>query len=214
MDEQVSKIAQKGVNMRTIITFDKVCDRQDLIPLMETRKRGLEPYMMDRTDMFWAKVHITDDFLNADLSYCIDHGYGGNFGTFTLSLQYGSKLLDSSSIREKILTKWYQSEECQLALKWIANLTEAGYYDHGCIGAPKLNAGRCPHCWGSWERGTSHPHTYLLDWNHKGEKRLIHHHKLMEKTIKELGLTKMGVSGLPDIPSLEELGELEPVIVQ
>jgi len=198
--------------MRTNITFDLMCDRQDLIPLMETRRLGLEPYMIDRTDMYWAKVHVTDDGLTADLSYCIDPDHKVP-GAWHLSFQYGSKLLDTQETRDKVAAKWGTSIEKLKADTWAKNLIDAGYFDHGRAYSPHVNAAQCPHCKSLFEVGTSHPHTWLIGWNSKDEKRLIYHHKLMEKTIKELGLVKQGVSGLPDIPSLEELGELEAVIM-
>lgn len=194
------------------MTFDKISDRQDLIGYMQARKLGLEPYMYDRTDMYWAHVHVTDDGLVAKLSYCIDSPRSFP-AAWSLSLQYGSKLLDTEKLRAKVLLRWANSTERVKADGWMKNLADAGYFDHGWCWAPNANVGKCPQCGHTFEKGTSHPHTWLKDWNHKGEKRLIHHHKLLEKKIKELGLTKSGVSGLPDVPSLEELGELEPVTI-
>lgn len=202
--------------MRTEVTFDRISDRQDLIPLMETRRLGLEPYMMDRDDMYWAHVSITDDGLKAQLSYCMDVStinLADGCIFWTLSKQYGPDLLDTQAVRDRVSSKWVNSEEGKQARQWVQNLIDAGYYDHGRSGSPNGNYGRCPHCNRQFEKGTSHPHTYLVDWNHKGEKEIIYHHRLMEKEIKEKGLTKQGVSALPDIPSLEEIGELEPVTI-
>lgn len=199
---------------KVVVKFEIIADRQDLIPLMETRRLGLEPYMWDRDDMYWAKVHIKDEGLEADLSYCINPKIlVGGIG-WTLSKQYGPDILDTQEVRDKVAGKWGQSIEMSRAQQWVQNLIDAGYYDHGRAHSPNCNAGECPHCGSLFERGTSHPHTYLKNWNYKGEKRIIYHHKLMEKTIKEQGLTKLGVSGLPDIPSLEELGKLEVVVVE
>lgn len=201
---------------KTTIRFEPMSDRQDLIQAMEARRLGLEPYMYDRDDMYWAMVTIVDEGLKAEMTYCIDAEQPiveGNIG-WTLTRQFGTSLLESPELYDSIMKKWKQSEEMAEAKRLVYNLVEAGYYDHGRAGAPNLNAGRCPHCGGLFEKGTSHPHTYLQDWNFTGEKRLIHHHKLMEKIIREKGLHKMGISGLPDIPSLEELGELEPAIIQ
>ncbi len=197
---------------KVTVKFDRICDRQDLIKVMEARKLGLEPYMMDRDDMYWAKVHIVDEGLDANISYCIDYSERSEDG-WSFTKQYGPDVLDSVTVREKVRRKWMVSEESISASKWVDNLIEAGYYDHGRCGGKNTNAGRCPHCGFLFEKGTSHPHTYLIDWNHKGEKEIIYHHRLMEKTIKELGLTKLGVSALPDIPSLEEIGELQTVMV-
>ncbi len=200
------------MTLKVKVEFDKISDRQDLILVMETRRLGLEPYMMDRDDMYWARVHITDDGLVADLNYSVDTPNLRN-DDWSFSFQYGPDLLDTASIREKIRTAWNRSIEKACAVGWLKNLIEAGYYDHGCFGAPNANTGQCPHCERMFEKGTSHPHTYLVDWNHKGEKKMIYHHKLMEKTIKEKGLTRIGRSALPDIPSLEEIGELESVTI-
>ena len=199
--------------MRTTITFRKICDRQDLIPEMETRKQGLEPYMMDRTDMFWADVDITDDGLKAELSYCVDYRNPQHTGLpywWSISLQYGSRLLDTAEVREKVTKKWLASPECTQAREWVDSLMKAGYFDRGRYGAPNANHARCKHCDGMFEKGTSHPHTILTaEMSGSTKDCTIHHHKQMEKTIKERGLTKQGISCLPDIPSLEEKGRLE-----
>ncbi len=200
------------MGMRTTIKFDLVCDRQDLIPLMETRKRGLEPYMMDRTDMYWANVHITDDQLEADISFSISPSRS-DANNWSITKQYGSELVFGDEVTEKVRKAWLKSLECLKARAWAFNLTKAGYFDRGRAHAPNATHGVCPHCHSLFEKGTSHPHTRLKDWNFKGEDKIIHHHRLLEKTIKELGLTKQGISALPDIPSLEELGKLETVTV-
>ncbi len=199
--------------MKKSVTFDLVSDRQNLIEAMEARKLGLEPYMFDRDDMYWAKLTLTDEGLKAELTYSIDSLLckDGTFDWF-VSCQYGPKDLDSEQLRKWVLARWATSAECVQARQWVQNLIDAGYYEHGRPGAP--NVGRCSHCGSSFEKGTTHPHTYLINWNHKGEKRLIHHHKLLEGLIKARGLTKLGVSGLSDVPSLEELGELEPITIQ
>ncbi len=201
--------------MKTKVTFDLISDRQDLIPLMETRRLGLEPYTFDRDDMYWAKVVITDDGLKAELTYCMNfhHKTENDVLLWTPVKQYGSDILDVHRVADRVAGKWVNSPEGLQAAQWVQQLIDAGYYDHGRMGSPNLNARRCPHCNSMFEIGTSHPHTYMIDWNFKGEKKLIYHHKLMEKEIKEKGLTKQGVSALPDIPSLEEQGKLEPVTI-
>lgn len=199
-----------GVRMK--VEFDYISGRQDLIPLMETRKRGLEPYMMDRTDMYWANVHLTDEHLEADLSFSIDPSRRDVDG-WTITKQYGSELVFSDRVTERVRKAWLKSPECEKATAWAHNLTKAGYFDHDRAYAPNATHGVCPHCGSLFEKGTSHPHTRLKNWNFKGENKVIYHHRLLEKTIKELGLTKHGISALPDVPSLEEIGELETVTV-
>ena len=201
------------MSRRTEIKFRYMADRQDLIKTMETQKQGLAPYMMDRVDMYWADVNITDDGLKAEMSYCIDASVKALEHSWTLSYQYGPKEYDTVILRNKVLNKWNLSEERKQAKEWVSNLIIAGYYDHGRFGAPNLNASRCQHCNSMFENGTSHPHTYLDNWNNKEEHRIIYHHKLMEKTIKEKGLFISSVSALPDIESLEDKGVLEPVVI-
>ncbi len=195
---------------RTTITFDKMADRQDLIGQMETRKLGLEPYMMDRTDMYWANVKITDEGLKAELTYCIDRDYGVESQWWNITLQYGPVFLSTPELQDSVLSKWYKSEEYKQALQWWKNLDDAGYTTS--LGGE--DRARCPHCNGIFQRGTSHPHTMLSAEFTGGKPRIIHHHGKLQVTIEEMGLTKLGRSAIsPDKPSLEELGKLEPVTV-
>lgn len=195
---------------RTAITFEKMSDRQDLIGIMETRKLGLEPYMMDRTDMFWAHVKITDEGLQAEFTYCIDRNYGKESPWWTVTLQYGAVFFNTSDMQESVLRKWYRSEEYKLALQWWKNLDEAGYTT--TLGGE--DRARCPHCNGLFQRGTSHPHAMLSAKFTGGKPRIIHHHGKLQVIIEEKGLTKLGRSGFdPNMPSLEEQGKLEPVTV-
>ncbi len=195
---------------RTTITFDKMADRQDLIGIMETRKLGLEPYMMDRTDMYWARVKITDEGMQAELIYCIDRDYGVGSQYWHLSFQYGAAFLNTQGMQDSVLNKWYRSGEYKQALQWWKNLDDAGYTTS--LGGE--DRARCPHCNGIFARGTSHPHAMLSAEFTGGKPRVIHHHGKMQVTIEEMGLTKLGRSGFdPDMPSLEEQGKLEPVTV-
>jgi hypothetical protein len=194
------------------VSLRLIDNRQDLLGLTETRKQGLEPYMLDRDDMYWAEVIIKDYFLEAKLTYSMDQQISGAVILWHTAFEYGPREFDTIDVRGLVRNHWDKSKEKAQAEVWIRTLIEGGYYSLGRY--PGVNSGVCPYCGTTWEKGTSHPHTYMVDWNYKGEKRLIHHHRLMEKTIKERGLTKLGVSALPDIPSLEELGELEPVVIQ
>lgn len=189
-----------------------ISDRQNLIGLTETRRQGLEPYMLDRTDMFWMDVTISEYFLKAEMSYSIDPWVREGEITWSISLQYGPKELATPKLLEQVRRQWEKSPEKTQAETWVRNLIEGGYFSRGRW--PCKNGAECPHCGSYFEKGTSHPHIYLEDWNHKGEKRIIYHHKKMEKIIKERGLVELGISALPDIPSLEEKGELEPVTIQ
>jgi len=177
---------------------------------MESRRLGLEPYMYDRTDMFWADVDIKDEGLEASLTYCIE--VNGE-----LSFQYGPKMLNTTEMQKKVLNKWKASPEKDQQDTWVRLLREAGYFDRGNAYAPNANTARCKHCKHWFEIGTSHPHTYLpneFSGRKKGSRReIIYHHKLMEKEIKAKGLKRIGVSGLPDIPSLEDEGKLVPYII-
>lgn len=207
--------------MKKTVIFDLICDRQDLIGYMAARKLGLEPYMLDRTDMYWAHVNVEDDHLKAEVCFCVDPEVSrqGPAGVETwhwgLSRQWGSKLLSLSDIESFVLLEFARSLEGVKADGWMRLLVDAGYFDHGRAYSPNTNAARCKHCGYLFEKGTSHPHTWIDDHWNPGKKKLTYHHWILEeKKIKELGLTKLGVSGLSDVPSLEELGELEPYTVQ
>jgi len=191
------------------VSFRFICDRQDLLKIMETRKQGLEPYMFDRDDMYWAEVKVEDSFLEAELSYLMDHYVTADGISWSLSFQYGPNELNTEHIRKLVMKHWDKSQEKVQAEVWVRNLVEGGYYKYGRW--PGANSAPCPHCGHMWEKGTSHPHTYLKSGR---KKEIIYHHRQMEKTIKERGLTKFGFSALPDVPSLEELGKLETVVIQ
>lgn len=198
------------------VSFRLISDRQDLLKIMETRRQGLEPYMLDRDDMYWAEVDIKEHGLHAELTFCIDqqissrHVSGDN-AQWTLSFQHGPREFNNEPIRLLVMKHWDKSNEKVQATAWVNNLIEGGYYAHGRW--PGSNAAECPYCGSYFEKGTSHPHTWLRDWNTRSKERIIYHHRQMEKTIKELGLYKSGVSALLDIPSLEELGKLEQAVV-
>lgn len=196
-------------------SFDYISDRQDLIDYMKARELGLHPYMYDRTDMYWFVGALKGPSLSADVTYAINakRDPRSNLG-YGLSLQGSLPLLDTPNMRELVVGLWNKSPQKAAADIWIMNLEKAGYFDHGVAYGPHTDSGICKHCQRQFKRGTTHPHTYLEDWNFKGEKKIIHHHGILNQKITALGLKTEERSILdPNQRSLEDLEVLTPYII-
>ncbi len=181
-------------------TIRFISDRQNLLQAAKARRLGLEPYILDRIDMYWIEVPVEVTSVGTStITYVVDVS---DDLTWSLSLQYGhgeETDLNYDRYYKIAEEKFKGSEEEAKQKQWLQALKEGGYFDDGRY--PGKNTEDCQHCRGRFRKGTVHEHV-----RYNG--RIIPHNYRLYKMQQAAGIEP---SWLPsgDKPSLEEEGEIK-----
>lgn len=98
-------------------------NRQDLIKFKEAHGVKAEK---ERLDMYWLDAFVTDYNLTGKITYSVEPAYPFEVGSWILTKQYGSDMLNTPEIHNIAMMWWNTSPARAKADIWLRRLITAG----------------------------------------------------------------------------------------